>query len=399
MSDCWNLVGRAFVIGLFFMSVDVSASAATATIPQLPKPGQAKSIPTPNFDYAHVGNGGLDGTIAGRALAKLSPNTEATLRGASDSGIYRRISPAVVMVVTKEGLGSGSVISSDGLILTCFHVVSGYSRVGIIFKPKTEGQAPNSNSVVVADVIKTDEVTDLALLKLEGPLPPSIAPVVVGEFGKVTVGDDVHAIGHPTGQTWTYTKGYVSQIRKGYQWHMEDKVEHIADVIQTQTPINPGNSGGPLLTSEGKLIGVNSFKGDGEGLSFAIGSDEIQAFMLRRGSRWAKSVSVAAAECKPQILFEGRNAANDASIKQIDTQCHGKVDLTYVEPDAQDQPIYVIVTTRESGKADGIIVSFHRNGFWNISYWDSNGSGKWDTIGYHPDGKFNPSSYGPYVGN
>ena len=399
MSHCLNFVGRAFVIGLFFMSIDLPASAAPAMITQLPKPGQEQSIRTPNFDYSNLGNDWVDGAVAGRALANMASNVEATLRGASDSGIYHRISPAVVIVITKDGLGSGSIISADGLILTCFHVVNGYSRVGIIFKPKNEGQAPNSDAVVMADVIKTDQVTDLALLKLEGPLQPFITPIVIGDFNKLTIGDDVHAIGHPTGQTWTYTKGYVSQIRKGYQWHTEDKVEHVADVIQTQTPINPGNSGGPLLNSEGKLIGVNSFIGNGEGLNFAIGSSEVQNFMLRRGSRWAQGASVAAAGCKPQVLFEGRDANNDASIKQIDAQCHGKVDYTYVEPDAQDQPIYVIVTTRESGKPDGIVYSYRRNGFWNISYWDSKGSGTWDTIGYHPDGKFKPSSYGPYVNN
>jgi hypothetical protein len=301
------------------------------------------------------------------------------------------------MVITKDGLGSGSVISPDGEILTCFHVVAGYSRVGIIFKPANEGQAPDAKSLVIADVIKTDQVADLALLKLEGPLTPLITPISLGDFNKVSVGDDVHAIGHPTGETWTYTKGYVSQIRRGYQWQAEDKLQHTADVIQTQTPINPGNSGGPLLNSAGALIGVNAFKDAGEGLNFAIGSDEIQKFIRRRGDRDAKIVTASAPECKPQVIFEGRNADNDASLKKIDTECHGKADFTYVEPDAQDQPVYVVVTTSENDKPDGIIFSLHRDGKWNISYWDSKGSGKWDTIGYHPDGKLIPSSYGPYV--
>ena len=58
-------------------------------------------------------------------------------------------------------------------------------------------------------------------------------------MSEAQVGADVHAIGHPQGQTWTYTKGLISQVRPDYQWG-----PHKADVIQTQTPINPGNSGG-----------------------------------------------------------------------------------------------------------------------------------------------------------
>jgi len=73
------------------------------------------------------------------------------------------------------------------------------------------------------------------------------------------------------------------------------------------------------------------------------------------------------------------------------------VDFTYVSPDDQSKPVFVLVTTSETEKPDGIIYSFHRDGVWNISYWDSKRAGNWDTIGYHPDGKFVPSSYGPYI--
>jgi hypothetical protein len=302
----------------------------------------------------------------------------------------------VVIVFTKEGLGSGSFISSDGTILTCYHVVAGYSKVGIIPKPAEEGAKPDPNSALIADVIKTDQVSDLALLKLEQPIANIAAPLSLGDFSKVSVGDDVHAIGHPTGETWTYTKGYVSQIRRAYQWTAEDGLAHTADVIQTQTPINPGNSGGPLLNSTGALIGVNAFKDTGEGLNFAVGSDEILEFTHRHGNRVAKIASTTP-DCKPQVLFEGRNSDNSASIRQTDIQCHGKPDLTLVVPDDQTRPIYILVTTSETDMPDGVILSLHRDGNWNISYWDSKRTGKWDTIGYHPDGKIAPSSFGPYV--
>ena len=73
------------------------------------------------------------------------------------------------------------------------------------------------------------------------------------------VGADVHAIGHPFGEDWTYTRGYVSQLRDQYGWKSDLGKHHVADVIQTQTPINPGNSGGPLFSEIGEVVGVTTF--------------------------------------------------------------------------------------------------------------------------------------------
>ena len=92
------------------------------------------------------------------------------------------------------------------------------------------------------------------------------------------VGSDVHAIGQPGSLSWTYTKGYVSQIRNNYKWNYE-KTQHEASIIQTQTPISPGNSGGPLISSDGELLGVNSFKAQGENLNFAVTSLEVINFL------------------------------------------------------------------------------------------------------------------------
>jgi S1-C subfamily serine protease len=116
--------------------------------------------------------------------------------------------------------------------------------------------------------------------------PAGRISIRLGTTDEIAVGADVHAIGHPTGEAWTYTTGVISQYRLTYKWsNRGEEIKHQADIIQTQTPINPGNSGGPLISDADTLIGVNSFKGDGEGLSFAVSVDDVKRFLVRSGTR------------------------------------------------------------------------------------------------------------------
>ena len=182
----------------------------------------------------------------------------------SGADVFAKAVPSVVKVLTNEGFGTGVVASAKGFILTNYHVISGYDTVGILFS-----SSASESDIVLADVIRFDQVADLALLKLKvnraglRPLAPS--------KNEVRVGDDVHAIGHPLGEDWTYTRGYVSQIRENYNWQGSITEHHVADVIQSQTPISPGNSGGPLLNDAAELIGINSFgKTEGQNLNYSV---------------------------------------------------------------------------------------------------------------------------------
>jgi S1-C subfamily serine protease len=386
------------VAALILISTAAFASTATFNISQFANPGKAQTVETPSVDYSAVSPGVINGAAAGRALAGLAATDNSNLRGAREVDVYRRISPSVVLVNTNDGFGSGSVISAYGEIITSWHVVKGYSKVGVIFKPNEEGQPVHGSRAFVADVLRHDEVADLALLKLESMPGTMPAAVQFGDFDKVSVGDDVDAIGHPSGEAWTFTKGYVSQIRKGFQWHADDGVSHSADVIQTQTPINPGNSGGPLLNANGLLFGINAFKDEGEGLNFAIGVDEIRRFIASGTDRVAQQESTTSSDCKPRTIFEGRNSNDDASIRQIDTECHGNIDGALVIPDDKAKPIYCFFYDDKNGKLFGIAESRNRDFKWDISFWDKTETGVWDTIGYHPDGKLVPSSFGPNDG-
>jgi S1-C subfamily serine protease len=120
-----------------------------------------------------------------------------------------------VLVLTNDGLGSGSLLK-DNTILTNRHVVSNERQVTVVFKPSDPSGKAKDNEVVRADVIKLDVRRDLALLRPASV--PSRRPLDISAADSIDVGTDVVAIGHPTGQTWSFTKGIVSAFRPDFEW-------------------------------------------------------------------------------------------------------------------------------------------------------------------------------------
>jgi len=217
-------------------------------------------------------------------LEKLpaAPEMEKT-RGPQNIEVYKKAVRATVLIETDRGsLGSGAIISAQGEVLTNWHVIEGASRITVYFKPE-EGVQARKDLAFAATVLKADPVVDLALLRIQS-LPAELPPLALGDLKGLEVGQDVHAIGHPKGQTWTYTTGIISAIRPDYQWKDESRI-HQGTVIQTQTPINPGNSGGPLLNDQAELIGINSFVArEAEGLNYAVAVDTVAAFLREPAS-------------------------------------------------------------------------------------------------------------------
>lgn len=227
-------------------------------------------------------------------------------RSVRDIAIYRAAAPAVVLIVTPESFGSGSLIGAGGEVLTNWHVVNGASEVVVVFKPQAEGVEPTREDVRKGTVIKFDQVADLALVKVES-MPGNRPAIKLGDDIDISVGADVHAIGHPTGQAWTYTTGIVSQIRAGYDWSYGPTDRHKADVIQTQTPISPGNSGGPLLSDAGTLVGVNCFGNSSvQSLNFAVSVKDVKAFLLRKGDKRATAETSADDHSGPSSFIDRR---------------------------------------------------------------------------------------------
>ena len=326
---------------------------------------------------------------------KIHKDTFISSRSVKNAALFKSISPAVVLVVSDDSLGSGSLISDKGEILTNLHVVGKNKEVGVIYKPALDTQKISKNDIYIAKVVKYDEVTDLALLRVTN-FPVNRLPIKLGGSYDISIGADVHAIGHPRGESWTYTKGVISQYRNDYQWTNPDSdIKHQADVIQTQTPINPGNSGGPLISDSGKLIGVNTFKaGDSEGLNFAVSVDDIKTFLDRKESR---SIFVEekskAINCEWKKIYEGKTYDKSGEIIAYDTQCSGKIDLEVVSPYDKSKPYFLRADRNLDGKIDLLVLSYTRNDRWSLSYWDNDFDGKWDSVGHHPDGELKPSRY------
>jgi S1-C subfamily serine protease len=187
-------------------------------------------------------------------------------------GVTERVGPAVVRVETgpklrnareRGGLGSGIVISPDGLVLTNSHVVGSSKQIRL---RDIEG------IVTDARVLGVDLDTDLALLRADGVRDLHYASL--GNSKTLRRGQLVVAIGNPLGFESTVTAGVVSALGRSIRSVSGRTIE---DVIQTDAALNPGNSGGPLVSSHAEVIGINTAIISGaQGICFAVASNTAQ---------------------------------------------------------------------------------------------------------------------------
>ena len=164
--------------------------------------------------------------------------------------------------IPSTGVGSGIVLTADGYILTNKHVVAGSQSLTVAL---ADGRQYSANLVTEA----TDD--DLALIKIDAT---GLTPAVIGDSGKLQVGETVIAIGSPLGTfTETVTRGILSATGRTITVRDETtgRPETLSGLLQTDAAINPGNSGGPLLDASGRVIGINTaVSAQAEGLGFAI---------------------------------------------------------------------------------------------------------------------------------
>lgn len=210
---------------------------------------------------------------AGKAVVNISTEKKVMQRGGMPSEMFRGLPPEFERFFeqfegsgrnakprTQRSLGTGFLISSDGYIVTNNHVVAGADTVLV----NLQGSTGKEHSLK-AQVIGTDEETDIALLKVKADAP--LPFLNFGNSDKMEVGEWVLAIGNPFGLGHTVTAGILSAKGRNIQSGPFD------NFLQTDASINPGNSGGPLINMEGKVIGINTaIIASGQGIGFAIPS-------------------------------------------------------------------------------------------------------------------------------
>ena len=161
-----------------------------------------------------------------------------------------------------EGVGSGIIVDKQGHILTNYHVVDHARRLRVTL---------HDGKTVNAQVVGTDKFTDLAVLKIENNydnITDLILPAELGNSDNLKVGQIVIAVGNPFGLNGgpTVTTGIISSLNRNLEFE-----DGILELIQTDASINPGNSGGPLVTTDGKIIAINTAKIPyAHGIGFAI---------------------------------------------------------------------------------------------------------------------------------
>ena len=227
---------------------------------------------------------GTEGAGDSGDTAAKAQNTAETNGALSGTEVAAKISPSVVSITTEQmevgqfwfgpqvvsGAGSGVIISEDGYILTCAHVVSGADTITVILPDGTE---------YPGTVTGMYEEGDIAVVKIEATGLPA---AVIGDSDQVQLGETVYAVGNPGGTlSGTITDGIISSVDRtinvsleetsGYGWNTGRTVS--LEVLQTSAAVSPGNSGGGLFNSRGELIGIVNAKSSGssqEGLGFAI---------------------------------------------------------------------------------------------------------------------------------
>lgn len=209
------------------------------------------------------------------------------------SDVFAQVNSSVVVIHTVErgrlksnpdisateiGLGSGVLVSEDGLVLTAAHVVQVSDAVEAKFIDGT---------IVDAAVIGTIIWADVALLKLSF-VPKGIRPPPMGDSELLKIGDRVFVIGAPRNLEHTLTVGYISGIRSSK--HLSDD-GHPIKFIQTDAAINEGNSGGPLFTMDGHLVGIVSrmvtTSGANEGIGLVVAINAARDLLLHQSTFWS----------------------------------------------------------------------------------------------------------------
>jgi putative serine protease PepD len=287
----------------------------------------------------------------------------------------------------ESGSGSGIVLSKDGDILTNNHVVAVAGNDGSITVNFNDG------STARAEVVGTDPVTDIAVIKAQGV--KDLTPAKVGSSGSLRVGQSVIAVGSPYGLNATVTSGIVSALNRPVsvstaeqqqqdpfgldpfgQAQQQQGQDTTYPAIQTDAAINPGNSGGPLVDLAGRVVGINSSirtsssslsgQGGSIGLGFAIPIDEVMPIVQQLLDHEAPTharLGVTVSDTRGGSLQQG------ALVREVDPTAAGRAAglrsgdvITKVDNQVIADSEALVATIRGHRPGDKVTLTYVRDG-------------------------------------
>jgi len=261
-------------------------------------------------------------------------------------GLVNRVRPSVVQIFStgyvaadesdagntaavlsrQRSTGSGIILSDDGFIVTNAHVVQGARRIQVRISAVRPGRTPIFEPEVKlldAKLVGMDREMDVAVIKIDRTGLPHLP---FGNSDAVRQGELVMAFGTPRGLEGSVSMGIVSSTSR--ELHPDDFLAY----IQTDAPINPGNSGGPLIDSQGRVVGINTFilseSGGSEGLGFAIPSNIVSTIytqLRKEGHVHRGRIGISVQTISPAI-FEGLSLSRDWGVLVGDVTPDGPAD-------------------------------------------------------------------------
>lgn len=322
MRPCW----RSFIV----------FTGCAAALAQNAQPTRPPATPNPQkMDVLRELSGSFEeiSQRSGRAVVQIFARSYVTPENSDENG---------ELLTAENSSGSGILMSPDGYILTNSHVVRNAHTLKVQLNVRTQAEARERgdrtlNYPVTATLVGIDRETDLAVIKIDRTNLPYLP---FGDSNELKQGQIVLALGNPLGLDNSVSLGVVSAVAR------QIKPDDVMVYIQTDAPINPGNSGGPLVDSNGRVVGINTFilsqSGGSEGIGFAIPSNiarQVYTQLKTQGHVHRAQLGITAETVTPQMA-EGLQLETD----------HGVI-VSDLEPDGPAQ---------EAGlKVDDIIIALN----------------------------------------
>ena len=355
-------------------------------------------------------------------IKKIKKMTKAAFKGQDAKTIYAKWKDSVYWITNPTndiqddeimlggGIGSGSLIDKNGLILTNWHVIKNANQVWVYPYPKDPSKGLQMDKVTDAEkflarVVAKNKKTDLALVQITG-FSKRITPIPLGIGDKVQTGEKVFAIGHPAFYGWNITDGIIRGIAPNDEWNYGpppkegEEFDHQSNNIIHSAEIEGGSSGGPLFNEKGRIIGINNMGEIGSNnINFAIAVEHAQELIKNKEEPGIKT-TVTVEPLTEKILRQkypnlqpgdwNENGIIDGWL--VDSNNNGIGDTIYADDDEDGLIEYIEIDSNENNSSEILVfdkdfdgrpdlkwidrddIPYPIEGITNEEWWN-----KWDT--------------------